>query len=154
MHPHARLITDFYEAFDAHDAEKMALLYHDDAAFSDPVFPQLDADGARDMWRMLCESDDLAVDVSDVEADDERGKARWDAYYTFTATGRKVHNIIFAEFEFRDGLIVRHDDRFDFWRWSRQALGAPGIFLGWTPILRRKVQKMAGGTLASWRKRN
>jgi hypothetical protein len=36
-------------------------------------------------------------------------------------------------------LIVEHVDRFNFWRWSRQALGLPGLVLGWTPVLRKKV---------------
>ena len=54
-----------------------------------------------------------------------------------------MHNIIDAEFEFKDGKIFRHDDQFDFWRWSRQALGPAGLLLGWTPILRNKVQKTA-----------
>lgn len=151
MHPNARLITQFYEAFDAHDARVMAAAYADDATFSDPVFPGLDADGVRDMWTMLCEAEDLTVEVSQVEADDDSGTARWDACYTFVATGRKVHNIIHAEFEFEDGRISKHTDHFDFWRWSRHALGAPGVLLGWTPFLKKKVQKMAGGRLESWR---
>ncbi len=56
-----------------------------------------------------------------------------------------MHNIIDAEFEFRDGLILRHIDRFDFYRWSRQALGLPGLLFGWTDKLRAKVK----GTAAS-----
>ena len=54
--------------------------------------------------------------------------AHWEAHYLFSATGRKVLNRIDAEFEFdHAGLIVRHRDRFDFWAWSRQALGLPGV---------------------------
>ncbi|HET9043130.1 MAG TPA: hypothetical protein VFN70_08290, partial [Burkholderiales bacterium] len=58
-------------------------------------------------------------------------------------TGRRVHNVIDATFEFRDGLIVRHVDRFSFWRWARQALGATGWFLGWTPLVRDRVRSEA-----------
>ena len=59
-----------------------------------------------------------------------------------------VHNIIEAKFEFDDaGLVKRHRDSFDFWRWSRQALGAPGILLGWTPFLRGKVRTTAAANL-------
>ena len=54
------------------------------------------------------------------------GRAHWDATYTYSATGRRVDNRIDATFAFRDGLIVRHDDRFDLWRWARQALGVQG----------------------------
>ena len=72
------------------------------------------------------------------------------ARYTFSATGRKVLNRIDASFEFRDGLIVRHIDRFDFWRWSRQALGTPGLLLGWTGFLRGKVRAKAAASLAAF----
>lgn len=152
MHPNAELLTDFYDAFDRHDGQEMASAYHDQAHFSDPVFPDLDAAGVRAMWRMLTSrSDDLRVEVSGIEADDETGKAHWEAWYTFSATGRKVHNIIDATFEFRDGEIVRHVDEFDFWRWSRHALGMTGVLLGWTPIVRNKVQRTAARQLEKWR---
>ena len=48
-----------------------------------------------------------------------------------------------AEFRFADGLIAEHRDEFDFHRWSRQALGAPGLLLGWTPLLRAAVRRRA-----------
>ena len=155
MHPNAQLLTDFYEAFDRHDGKAMAAAYHDDATFSDPVFPDLDAGGVRAMWQMLTSrSDDLRVEFSGIEADDTTGRAHWEAWYTFTTTGRKVHNIIDATFEFRDGKIVRHVDEFDFWRWSREALGLTGVLLGWTPIVRNKVQRTAGSQLEKWRAAN
>ena len=152
MHPHAELIANFYEAFDRHDGDAMAACYHDEARFSDPVFPDLDAAGVRAMWRMLTgDADDLRVEFSDIEADEESGRAHWEAWYTFSKTGRPVHNVIDATFDFRDGKIVRHVDNFDFWRWSRQALGLPGLLLGWTPILQNKVQATAAGRLADRR---
>ena len=130
----------------------MAACYHDEARFSDPVFPELDAQGVRAMWRMLTgDADDLRIECSCIEADGESGQAHWEAWYTFSKTGRKVHNVIDASFEFREGKIVRHVDDFDFWRWSRQALGLPGLFLGWTPILQNKVRQTAAARLARWR---
>jgi hypothetical protein len=84
----------------------------------------------------------------DVQAGDSDGRAHWDAHYRFSATGRLVDNSIDASFEFdAAGRIARHLDRFDFWRWSRQALGAPGLLLGWSPVLRRKVRARAAGNL-------
>lgn len=53
---------------------------------------------------------------------------------------RKVHNVIDARFEFRDGLIIRHVDTFNFHRWASRALGTPGKLFGGTGFLRRKVQ--------------
>src|SRR5437868_888017 len=82
-------------------------------------------------------------DHSKVVADDSAGSAHWEARYTFSTTGRFVHNIIDAKFTFRDGKIASHTDSFDFWRWSRQALGGAGLVLGWSPMLRNKVRATA-----------
>lgn len=107
------------------------------------------------MWAMLiARGKDLRLAVTDVTADDARGSATWEAWYTFSASGRPVHNVIRAAFEFRDGRIVRHVDRFDFWRWARQALGPTGLLLGWTPFLRAKVRATAAGSLAAWMARS
>lgn len=144
MHPHEQLIETFYRSFQKRDAEGMAACYHQDISFSDPVFPDLHGDQARGMWRMLCaRGKDLELTFDNVRADDSKGSAHWEARYTFSASGRKVHNIIDAEFEFRDGKIYRHKDTFDFWRWSRMALGPAGLLLGWTPILRNGVRTKA-----------
>jgi hypothetical protein len=78
------------------------------------------------------------------------GRAHWDARYTFSKTGRSVLNRIDASFMFKGGKIVRHVDRFPFWRWSRQALGATGLVLGWTPIVRRAVRREAALQLDAW----
>lgn len=44
-------------------------------------------------------------------------------------------------FEFNpEGLIEHQRDTFNLWAWSRQALGAPGLLMGWTPFLRRKIR--------------
>ena len=40
----------------------------------------------------------------------ETGRAHWEADYTFSSTGRKVHNVIDATFEFEGGLIRAHRD--------------------------------------------
>lgn len=148
MHPHAELIETFYTAFQRRDGEAMAACYHPEIRFSDPVFPDLHGPRAGGMWRMLCErGKDLELQFSDVHADDESGHAHWDASYTFSATGRHVDNHIDAAFRFRDGKIVEHRDSFSFWAWSRQALGVPGLLLGWTPLVRGKVRATAGAGL-------
>lgn len=61
-----------------------------------------------------------------------------------------MHNEIDAEFTFQDRLIFRHVDRFDFWDWSRQALGTPGALLGWSGLLRGKVAARAAKSLAAF----
>jgi ketosteroid isomerase-like protein len=144
VHPNAALIERFYRAFQARDAAAMAACYHPDVVFSDPAFPELRGREAGAMWAMLCgRAKDLKIEFGDVHADDARGNAHWEARYTFSPTGRRVHNVIDATFEFRDSLIVRHVDRFGFWRWARQALGPAGWLLGWTPMVRHRVQSEA-----------
>lgn len=151
MHPNAELITRFYQAFQKRDAAAMAACYHRDIRFSDPAFPDLRGAQAGAMWKMLCaRGKDLRLEFRDVRADDKSGSAHWEAWYSFSATGRQVHNIIDAEFEFRDGLIARHTDRFDFHRWAGQALGPAGKLLGGFGFLQTKVQKMAAKGLAEF----
>ena len=145
-------IRRFYDAFAKRDGETMAACYADDAAFSDPVFPELKGDEVGSMWKMLCErGKDLEITYSDVEVDGDSGRARWEAHYTFSGTGRHVHNRIQASFRFRDGKIVEHTDDFDFWSWTRMALGLPGVLLGWSPMIRNKVRATAAKSLQLWR---
>ncbi len=152
MNDHAQLIDRFYRSFQELDAKGMASCYHDVVQFSDPAFPDLRGAEAGAMWAMLCDrAQDFSLTYRDVEADETKGRAFWEAHYVFSATGRRVHNRISAEFEFRDGLIVRHVDHFDFWRWSRMALGPAGLLLGWTPFLKRKVQAQAAQNLERYR---
>jgi len=143
-HPHAQLIDTFYAAFSKRDAETMVSCYHADVWFSDPVFLDLRGPRAGNMWRMLCQrATTLTVEYSGISADDTTGKAHWEARYDFTATGRKVHNIIDARFEFKDGKIIRHADTFDLWRWAGMALGPKGKFLGWLPPVQGAIRKQA-----------
>lgn len=155
MHPHAKLINDFYEAFARKDAEAMARCYHPEASFSDPVFLMLNGPEVPAMWAMLvARAQDFSLTFRDVEADDQGGRAHWEASYLFSKTGRKVINRIDARFAFRDGLIIRHVDRFSFWRWAAQALGPLGQALGWFALLKWKVRKDARKGLDLFMARN
>ena len=129
----------------------MAACYDPTVRFSDEVFPELDGTRAVGMWRMLCErGKDLKIEFRDIAADDSSGSAHWEAWYTFSATGRPVHNTIDARFEFRGGKIVRHRDTFDFWAWASQALGVKGRLFGWSGLLRNRVRAQAARSLASF----
>jgi ketosteroid isomerase-like protein len=147
-------IAQLYAAFARLDADGMAACYAPDAVFEDEVFTLQGRREVAGMWRMLCEAaqangrDVWRLTWRDVRADAAQGSAHWDAHYRFSGTGRLVDNSIDAAFTFGpDGLILTHRDRFDFWRWSRQALGTPGTLLGWTPLLRAKVRGKARGNL-------
>ncbi len=143
----AELIERFYGAFARKDGEAMAACYAPDVVFSDPAFGRLEGEEAGDMWRMLTgRAQDLVITLA--EHDDR--SAHWLADYTFS-TGRKVHNDVRAEFRVSDGLIIEHHDRFSFYAWSRQALGPPGLLLGWTPMLKSKVRAEARKGLEEFR---
>ena len=143
-------IERFYGAFARKDGDAMAACYAPDVRFSDPAFGELRGAEAGDMWRMLTgRAQDLVVTL----AEHDETTAHWLADYTFAATGRKVHNDVRATFAFdADGLITEHDDHFSFHAWSRQALGPPGLLLGWTPLLRGKVRSQARQGLADFRR--
>lgn len=142
------LIQRLYTALDQADGDAMAACYAPGARFSDPAFGELRGEQVGGMWRMLTQrSTDLDVNLAEHEADDETGSAHWIARYTFTRTGRRVTNDVRARFRFEDGLIAEHYDSFSFYAWSRQALGTPGLLLGWTPPLRSAVRRRARGDL-------
>lgn len=159
MHPNAELLTRFYSAFAALDARTMQACYAPDASFRDEAFTLQGAAQIGAMWRMLCEAtqakgrDVWRLEFSGIEADEHQGRAHWEAHYRFSATGRMVHNIIDGSFRFAGGRIVEHVDRFPFWSWSRQALGTPGLLLGWSPFLQNKVRATAMGNLARFQQK-
>lgn len=140
-----QLIEKFYTAFANHDAGTMVSYYHPDLRFEDPVFGKLNFEKAALMWQMLIERSkgNLKIEFSDVESNSNSGSATWIATYLFSKTNRKVINTIHADFEFKDGLIVKHTDTFNMWNWSRQALGFKGLLLGWTPFMQQKIKQQA-----------
>lgn len=141
-------IERLYAAFARLDGAAMQACYADDARFDDEVFSLAGARQIGGMWSMLCDKvrdsapGRAAWRLATHDLADDR--VRWEVHYLFGPQARPVHNVIEARFEFdAAGRITRHRDRFDFWRWSRQALGLPGALLGWTPWLRAKVRAQA-----------
>jgi coproporphyrinogen III oxidase len=150
-------IQTLYSAFAELDTARMASCYADHAHFQDEAFDLNGKTEIMGMWGMLCDAvkakgrSDWKLTFSQVKTDGKIGSAHWEPIYRFSATGRMVHNKIDAEFTFNDqGLILTQRDRFDFWSWSRQALGAPGMLLGWSGFLRSKVQQQARAGLRQY----
>jgi ketosteroid isomerase-like protein len=142
------LIHRFYTAFQQRDFATMQSCYAENATFNDPAFVNLNAAEVRAMWKMLLtRGKDLQLEYKNVTANDTEGSAEWVATYTFSQTKRKVTNHIKANFIFENGKIVQHKDDFNFYTWSRQALGLPGFLLGHTAFLRKKVQSGARKSL-------
>jgi citrate synthase len=151
MHPTEKLITTFYESFQRRDPDGMIDCYASDVSFSDPVFQDLRGPEAGAMWRMLsARAKDFSLTFRDVRGNDTSGSAHWEADYLFSATGRKIHNVIDAAFVVRDGKIVSHRDTFDLWRWAGMALGAKGKLLGWAPFVKGAIRKQAMAGLRAY----
>lgn len=159
MHPNAQLIQSFYTAFQNLNVDGMKHCYHPNIHFSDPAFPDLNGAQAGAMWSMLIENlkkgkGGWKLEFSSIAANDTEGSAHWEAHYTLSSTGNKVHNIIEARFQFQDGKIIRHIDSFDFYRWARMGFGLKGTLLGWAPFFRKKVQATVNSLLIKYMERS
>ena len=153
-HPHAQTLDKFYRAFAALDSATMRSCYAPDVQFQDEVFTLKGRDEVAGMWDMLCSATrakglaDWKLEYSGIEADDQVGRAHWDAHYLFSATGRKVLNRIDARFTFTpEGLIATHHDSFNFWAWARRGCCWAGAHRCATRCARRRMRICA----SSWR---
>ncbi len=147
------LIKIFYISFQNLDAEAMIACYHDDIVFEDPAFGVLKGDKAKNMWRMLCKNGvDLNIIYSNINIHGTKGKAYWEAQYTFGRTARKIHNKVQASFEFQDGKIIKHKDHFSLHTWAKQALGVKGLLLGGTSYFKKKLNKQTNRLLEIFEK--
>ena len=155
MSQNKELIENFYTCFKNKDYKGMQACYADNAVFNDPVFINLNAGQVKAMWQMLISTaKDLRIQFSNITTDGRFVHAHWDAYYTFSKTGKKVINSIDATFEIENGQIIKHTDKFSFYSWARQALGITGILLGWTDVIKTKIQTTAKNNLEKFMARN
>ena len=139
------IIQRFYTAFQKLDYKTMQDCYSQDIIFNDPVFGLLQGDEARTMWEMLCkQATKFSLTFSDIRLlDDEYATCNWTATYTFSKTGRPVVNNVKAHMRIQDNKITEHTDQFNLYKWCRQALGIPGVLLGWSSLLQNKIRKQA-----------
>jgi ketosteroid isomerase-like protein len=145
MNGNEQLIKRFYTAFQRTDYATMQDCYSEDAIFNDPAFGILTDGRVKDMWEMLCKNArDFSLTFGDIELlDEEYATCKWTARYTFSKTGRPVVNAIKAYMRIQNGKITEHTDHFDIWKWSRQALGLPGVLLGWSGFMKSKIRNNA-----------
>jgi ketosteroid isomerase-like protein len=152
MTPNENTILKFYTAFANANASQMCECYHPEVQFRDPVFGLLKGNEVCQMWKMLIERSKgaIKIDYSEIEAKENFGSAIWIASYNFSRTNRKVVNTIAAKFHFKDGLIIKHTDDFEMWKWTKQAFGLTGYFFGWTGYFQKKIQKQARISLKNY----
>lgn len=156
MHPNEQKIRDFYKHFAQKNYQKMAETYTENAVFFDEVFTLEGVQEISSMWQMLCQgaSQDFKVICTKAQANEQTGSAEWEASYTFSQTGRKVHNRIKAHFDFENGKIKFHEDTFNFWKWARQAFGWTGFLIGWTGFFKNKVREKVNQNLERFMLKN
>ncbi|HEY6141902.1 MAG TPA: nuclear transport factor 2 family protein [Flavobacterium sp.] len=153
MTPNENTLIKFYTAFSNGNTIQMCECYHTDIQFQDPVFGVLKGNDVCKMWKMLVEKSkgNIKIDFSEIKANEYTGSAHWIATYNFSKTNRKVINSIQAQFQFQDGLIIKHTDNFDLWKWTKQALGWKGFLLGWTGFMQKKIQHQALTALKNYK---
>lgn len=155
MNINEQLIQNFYAAFARLDYTGMQGCYSADAIFNDPVFGVLEGNEVKAMWQMLCtNAKDFSLAFTSITADEAYGTCEWQASYTFSKTGRHVINNVKAHMRIEGGRITEHTDEFSFYTWSRQALGLPGMLLGWSGYLKNKVRQEALKSLHTFMAKN
>ncbi len=156
MTPNEKTIVKFYTALSNADAITLCECYHPKVQFMDPAFGLLKGNEVSQMWKMLIERSkgNMKIEFSDVKADDHLGSTKWIANYRFSKTNRKVVNTIYSKFYFKDGLIIKHTDDFDIWKWAKQAIGLKGSLFGWTGFMQKKIQEQARFSLKKYTENN
>ena len=101
---------------------------------------------------MLCKNAvNFKLEYGDIKFAENSGSAHWEAWYDFSRTGKRVHNIIDASFEFKDGKIIKHHDHFNLHRWATQAMGWKGWLLGGTSFFKKKLHEQSGKALEKYK---
>jgi len=152
MNNDERLIERFFTAFQKLDANEMNACYSNDIAFYDPMFELLRGDDAKAMWEMLCKNaKNFSLQFDSIKnLDDGYYTCNWTATYTFSKTGRKVVNMCKAHMKIENGFITEHSDGWSLHKWSTQAIGITGQFLGWAGFFRRKLKNNARRNLLNY----
>lgn len=154
MNTNEALIHHFYTSFQQKNVQSMQDCYAENASFTDPVFNNLNVAELRAMWAMLIKNGtDMRLEFKNIKGTENGATAEWDAWYTFSATGNKVHNQVKASFVIENGKITQHTDQFSFYKWAGQALGFTGKLLGWTGFLKNKIRTTAVNKLQDFIKK-
>jgi hypothetical protein len=73
------------------------------------------------------------------------GSALWQATYIFSKTNKMVVNTLPLSFQFKNGLIIKHDE-FDLYKWSKQAFELL-FYLDGQDFFQKKIQQQAQESL-------
>lgn len=156
MDKNIETITKFYIAFQQLDFKTMNSCYANDIPFSDPVFGLLQGNETKAMWQMLCKNaKNFSLTFDNIITDDgEYYNCNWVASYVFSKTNKPVINKCKAYMRLKNGVILEHSDAFNFYKWSKQAFGITGWWLGWTSYFQKKVSLNARKNLYEFIEKN
>jgi hypothetical protein len=138
----AAVLERLFNGLNRHDHETMARCYHSEAIFKDIAFELRGQKQIHAMWHMICERD-IRVTFELINVDGDIGRAKVVDDYTFSSTGRRVHNVIESRFCFQNGVIIKHDDVCDARVWAAMALGDVSGFLAGRCRFLRSVKARA-----------
>jgi ketosteroid isomerase-like protein len=127
-HANADLLQRLFTNLNHHDHQEMAACYDARATFRDIAFDLRGIKSIHAMWHMICQTD-IRASFQLLEVDDRVGHVNLVDDYTFSSTGRAVHNVIDSYFRLRDGLIIEHRDSCDARVWAAMALGGVSGFM-------------------------
>ena len=113
------------------------------------MFGELNGDSVKKMWEMLLSNKDaqFKLTFSDIHEKNNFVYAKWQASYYYGPHKRFVVNSVNAKFKFSENKIILHEDQFNLWKWSKQAIGLPGVILGWSNFFKSKLQTEANKKL-------
>ncbi len=119
------VIAHLYTAIGTRNISAVDSCYAPNATFCDGMFGLLERPEMLAMWEHLFATllAQATVQVTDAATVHTDGRVVWTAAYTFPGTGRPVHNVIYAELQFENGLISSHREQFDMTSWIQQAIG-------------------------------
>lgn len=123
--------------------------YGPDAVLEHPVLGTLAGLEIERHWAMfLKRTPDFTLDFTITRVAGPTARIEWSACYRFFDTGRSIRIAGSTVLTFRDGLVMRHEERFDRRAWSHQALGLSGLLLTWLPgsrgFLRHEARRAFG----------
>ncbi|KAG8793616.1 hypothetical protein FRC16_010881 [Serendipita sp. 398] len=153
-----QLVEKYLAAYKAYDLAAMDACTDPEFTFSDPAFPSLNSKQAKGMFSMFVnnrEKNKMELEYKDIKKgiNDLTYTATYTVRYIFT--GRPVTNVIQSTFTISptSNLLLSQVDAFPFYTWAKQALGLPGLLLGWTGYLQSQVQHNAGQSLEKYMKK-
>ncbi|KAG9050145.1 hypothetical protein FS837_007444 [Tulasnella sp. UAMH 9824] len=152
------VVRSYFQAYAQLDYRLMAMHTTDEFVFEDPVFPHLEGDFARAMFKMFIQGAPKSgakftiLDVSETTTDPNVVNAKYRAEYNFN--GRPVTNEITSVLTVEDGKVCKQVDSFDFPGWAAQTGGFMGWLLGGTSFAQSATRDKAKNRLEAFMKKD